>query len=71
VTLDGKIITTFKPVGQSRFSVSTVELMRSGAHVLRGEIGGGLGVMLYGLAPFTSYMLPGGLDLRPIGQPGI
>lgn len=71
VSFDGIVITNFDAVGQSRFRVATVELERSGAHELRGRGSTGLGVMLYGLAPYTSYMLPGGLALRSLAEPGI
>ena len=29
-----------------------------------------LGIKLYGVAPYTSYMYPGGLNLDPISPPG-
>jgi hypothetical protein len=35
-----------------------------GRHTLRTSEGGPLGVKVYGIAPYTSYMYPGGLDLR-------
>ncbi|HVZ35377.1 MAG TPA: IgGFc-binding protein, partial [Polyangiaceae bacterium] len=70
VTLDGAVISLFQPIGQSRFSVVTVPLQQAGAHELRGTGAAGLGVMLYGVAYYTSYMLPGGLDLRTLTVSG-
>ncbi|MDB4975754.1 MAG: hypothetical protein JWN48_4095, partial [Myxococcaceae bacterium] len=71
VTLDGKLVSSFTQVGQSSFSVATVELTEPGAHEVHGASGVGLGIVLYGLAPYTAYLLPGGLDLYPIGPIGI
>jgi hypothetical protein len=28
-----------------------------------------VGIVVYGYAPYTSYMMPGGLDLQPINGP--
>lgn len=66
VTLDGKLLSGFTPVGNSGYGVTFVVVTTPGAHELRGSNGLGLGVVLYGLAPYTSYMLPGGLDLTPV-----
>jgi len=66
VTLDGDLVGDFKPVGGSGFSVATVRLTRAGAHEIRGSRLFGLGIVLYGFGSYTSYMLPGGLDLAPL-----
>jgi hypothetical protein len=71
VTLDGQLISTFTPVGKSGFSVASVVLLSAGAHEIHAVSQSGIGIVLYGIAPFTSYMLPGGLDLTPIGPIGI
>lgn len=71
VTLDGQIITTFTQVGSSGFSAASVVLQRAGAHEVHGFSPIGIGIVLYGVASYTSYMLPGGLDLQPIGPIGI
>lgn len=71
VTLDGQLVTTFTPVGNSGFSVASVVLQSSGAHEIHGVSAIGIGIVLYGIARYTSYMLPGGLDLQPIGPIGI
>jgi hypothetical protein len=70
VHLDGVLVRNFTPVGASGLAVATVQLQRPGAHELTGEQGRGLGVVLYGTASYTSYMLPGGLDLKPIAPQG-
>lgn len=66
VMLDKKLISGFVPVGTSGYSVAFVKLDRAGAHEIRGLSGQGIGIVLYGLALYTSYMLPGGLDLEPV-----
>ncbi|MEY4512927.1 MAG: hypothetical protein RLZZ450_5049 [Pseudomonadota bacterium] len=66
VTLDGEPVSGFVPVGSSRFTVATVRLTRAGSHEVRGSSALGLGIVLYGFGPYTSYMLPGGLDLAPL-----
>jgi len=70
VWLDGKVVKGFAPIGQSGFATATVELLKSGAHEAHGERASGIGLVLYGIARYTSYMLPGGLDLRPIAEQG-
>lgn len=70
VHLDGVFVRNFVPVGASGLAVATVQLQRPGAHELVGEQARGLGVVLYGIASYTSYLLPGGLDLRPIAPQG-
>lgn len=66
VTLDGELVGGFAPVGGSRFTVATVRLTRAGSHEVRGSTALGLGITLYGFGQYTSYMLPGGLDLAPL-----
>ena len=71
VTLDGKRIEGFVAVGVSGFAVATVKLASAGAHVISGGATRGIGLQLYGLGAYTSYMLPGGLDLTPLPDVGI
>jgi hypothetical protein len=49
----------------SGYTVLTLPIT-SGPHRLRGDTGQQFGIKLYGIAPYTSYMYPGGLDLRLI-----
>ena len=71
VVLDGKRIEGFTPVGASGLAVATVTLERPGAHVITGGASRGIGLLLYGFGSYTSYMLPGGLDLTPLPDVGI
>ncbi|MDB4986327.1 MAG: Hemagglutinin/hemolysin-related protein [Myxococcaceae bacterium] len=71
VTLDGKLVGAFTPIGTSKYSTASVELTVPGAHEIHGLNPVGLGIVLYGLAPYTAYLLPGGLDLYPIETIGI
>ena len=70
VRLDGVIVKGFTAVGESGFATATVALSKPGAHELTGERNAGVGILLYGVASYTSYMLPGGLDLKPLAQQG-
>jgi hypothetical protein len=67
--LDGETVTGFEPVGDSNFEVATVRLSAADEHVVESTDGSSVGLILYGYADFTSYMLPAGLDLRAIGNP--
>jgi len=68
VMLDGDTVLGFEALGQTGYAVATKELLQSGAHELYSEGGAPLGVELYGFGAYTSYMLPGGLDLRLIAD---
>ncbi len=63
VLLDGRVVTGFAPIEGTSLSVSRIPL-DSGQHVIEAQQG--FGIVLYGYAPYTSYMMPGGLDLNPI-----
>jgi hypothetical protein len=52
----------------SGFQVMFVPVM-SGPHHIQTE-GNPFGIKVYGVAPYTSYMYPGGLDLTQISPPG-
>ena len=69
VLLDGQLIDGFEPVGDGTLEAAPVFLDRPGQHELRGADGQSIGLVLYGYGAYTSYMLPGGLDLRIIGVP--
>ncbi len=64
VTLDGSPVSGFRPVGSSGWQVAQVELSRSGSHTIEGS--DGFGIVVYGFGTYTSYMYPGGLDLKVI-----
>ena len=63
VLLDGQEVSAWSPIPGSAFQVARVAI-ESGAHTLDAPHGAGL--TLYGLAPYTSYLLPGGLDVEPL-----
>lgn len=67
VVLDGVTLSGFTPIGVGDFEVTSVPLTRSGAHEVHSAHDQGIGVNVYGFGDYTSYMLPGGLDLRVIG----
>jgi hypothetical protein len=66
VTFDGRLVESFTPLGDTEFQVAVAAVLNDGAHVIESSTGSLLGVILYGYAPYTSYMLPAGLDLVPI-----
>jgi hypothetical protein len=68
VTLDGELVDGFVKLGEGPYGIATVPLVQSGAHEIHGS--SGFGIQLYGLGSFTSYMLPGGLDLAPLAPIG-
>jgi hypothetical protein len=59
VRLDGIPIETWSALGE--FAIARVPLF-GGAHLLESSLGTSL--TLYGVAPYTSYLLPGGLDVE-------
>lgn len=63
--LDGRLVQGFLPIEGTRMQIARVPV-EPGQHRLTSP--GSLGLVLYGYAPFTSYMLPGGLDLNRINE---
>jgi hypothetical protein len=69
VQLDGVALTgTPVPVG-SGYQVLFPRVM-PGPHHIESPDGSPFGIKVYGVAPYTSYMYPGGLDLTQISPPG-
>jgi hypothetical protein len=66
VVLDGDSVTDFEPIGDTGYASATVQLDVAGDHELYSQRGVPIGIMLYGYGRYTSYMLPGGLDLQVI-----
>jgi hypothetical protein len=64
--LDGRLVQGFAPIEGTRMQIARVPV-DPGQHRLTST--GSLGLVLYGYAPYTSYMLPGGLDLNEINGP--
>lgn len=72
VTLDGTEVPAgqFQEIGTTGFSVARHELSGSSdVHTI--ESGSQFGVTVYGYGRFTSYMYPGGLDLKRIAPPPV
>jgi hypothetical protein len=67
VILDGAEVRSFDAIPGTSFQVASVQLRRAGTHEVHSALGSAIGVQLYGYGDFTSYMLPGGLDLRVLG----
>ena len=68
IALDGRTLTGFSAVGESDFEVTAVSVV-AGTHLIRSQKGGRFGIVLYGVGAYTSYLMPGGLDLNVIAVP--
>ena len=64
VLLDGSPIqkSTFTAIGASSFGVAKIKIS-GGSHTVESS-SGGVGIAVYGVGSYTSYMYPGGLDLK-------
>ena len=71
VVLDGQPLPShgFRPIGQTGFAVLRHELPAGGSDVHRIRAESEFGLLVYGYGRFTSYMYPGGLDLKRITPP--
>ena len=69
VEVDGKVLTgaDFKPIGGSGKGVARVALSKAPHH--RASASEPFGIVVYGYGQYTSYMYPGGLDLKKIEEP--
>ncbi len=66
LVLDGQSINaTATPIGNSGWGVIKMEIT-GGSHVIKSTNHREFGIMVYGFAPYTSYLYPGGLDLEYI-----
>jgi len=63
VLLDGRVVSGFTPIEGTQMATARVAIA-GGEH--RVESAQPVGIVVYGYAPYTSYMMPGGLDLTPI-----
>lgn len=61
VKLDGKAVTGFTAIPGSSYSVAKVKI-DGGVHNIEGS--SAFGISVYGVGSYTSYMYPGGLDLK-------
>jgi hypothetical protein len=71
VTLDGTAVaaSSFTPIGGSGHAVARVELSQTEVHEIESQRA--FGIVVYGYGQYTSYMYPGGLDLKRISPPPI
>ncbi len=71
ITLDGDPIpvSEFVAIGSTGYSVARHELPKLGVHSISGEAA--FGIMVYGYGRFTSFMYPGGLDLKRLQPPPV
>jgi len=63
ILLDGKLVGDFHPIEGTSISVARVSI-EGGQHTISTNFP--FGIMVYGYATYTSYIYPGGLDLREI-----
>jgi hypothetical protein len=63
IVLDGQLVTGFREIEGTAMSTARVNI-ESGQHVI--EATSTFGIVVYGYALYTSYIYPGGLDLRVI-----
>jgi hypothetical protein len=66
VLLNGRVITGLKALPGTPFVTAQLQI-RGGQHTLESSLP--FGVTVYGYAPYTSYMVAGGLDLNLINPP--
>lgn len=66
VLLDGRVVAGAQPVDGATLGTARVPVA-PGEHGV--ESSALFGILVYGYAPYTSYMLPGGLDLNRIHRP--
>ena len=63
VTLDGAAVSGWTSIGSSGYQVARVPLS-PGSHLATSEGDVGFGITTYGYAPYTSYLLPGGMNIE-------
>lgn len=66
IKIDGDVIENWRPIEGTTLATARVSV-RSGQHHMTGPAL--FGITVYGYAPYTSYMVPGGLDLLNINGP--
>ena len=71
VRLDGVTLpdSEFEPVGSSNLRVARHALDRAQFHIADGSAP--FGILVYGYGQYTSYMYPGGLDVKRFSPPPI
>jgi hypothetical protein len=69
VSLDGTVVGAWTQVGTGEWSVSKQQI-QGGTHTISTTGADGFGIEVYGVGSYTSYMFPGGLDVKAIDIPG-
>jgi hypothetical protein len=69
VMLDGNAVNTFTAIGSGDYGAAKVTIT-GGTHTITTDGNDGFGIMVYGVGSYTSYMYPGGLDVKEIYVPG-
>ncbi|MBI5477942.1 MAG: IgGFc-binding protein [Deltaproteobacteria bacterium] len=69
VLLDGNPITGFTAIGSGDYGANKLTI-QGGTHTITTDGTDGFGIMVYGVGSYTSYMYPGGLDVKEIYVPG-
>ena len=63
-------MTGFEAIGETGFGMARVAVSPGAHHIVSPEapdiVPEAFGVMVEGLAPYTSYLYPGGLNLEPL-----
>ena len=62
-------MTGWTAVGTLGWSVAK-QAIAGGSHTVTTDAPEGCGIQVYGVGSYTSYMYPGGLDVRQIDGPG-
>ena len=70
VTLDGVQLAGSSSAAGAGYEVLFVPVNAGPHHIETAPEAQGVGIKVYGVAPYTSYMYPGGLDLAQISPPG-
>jgi len=68
VLLDGNPVSGWAPVGSSGY-VAVGQALAGGTHRITTDGPDGFGIQVYGVGNYTSYMYPGGLDIKVIDAP--
>lgn len=69
ILLDGNPITDFTAIGSGEWGFNKLTV-QGGTHTIATDGTDGFGIMVYGVGSYTSYMYPGGLDVKEIYVPG-
>ena len=66
IEIDGRLVTGWREIAGTGWVHASIQV-EPGAHAARGDRA--FGLQVYGFGAYTSYLVSGGLDLRPIAPP--